>query len=203
MRPEPTNHSLVPTMVEFKFSAIPNWASDNKLALAMYPSVAFWNPYNLPVTLNNVYIEVPLNVWMAAFNPKNGILFLKWYEHNPTAVPETSFFNPYIPFHITSSSSTMPSNLGLPGGFPKFLDLNGNGRRDPGEPRMHIPRIPKEAVRGGGGGGGPFLNYNDIRAFTRHNVIWHGFNLRDMEHPQTRITFGNFRINPGFHWISS
>ena len=58
--------------------------------------------------------------------------------------------------------------MGLPGNFPKFLDLNGNGRRDPGEPRMHIPRIPKEAVRGGGGGGGgPFLNYNDIRAFLR------------------------------------
>ena len=62
---------------------------------------------------------------------------------------------------------------------------------------MHIPRIPKEAVRGGGGGGGgPFLNYNDIRV-TRHNVIWHGFNLRDMEHPQTRITFGT-RSNPDF-----
>ena len=91
MRPEPTNHAVFPTMVEFKFSAIPNWASDNKLTLAMYPSVAFWNPYNLPVTLNNVYIEVPLNVWMAAFNPKEWDLFLKWYEHNPTAVPETSF----------------------------------------------------------------------------------------------------------------
>ena len=63
---------------------------------------------------------------------------------------------------------------------------------------MHIPRIPKEAVRGGGGGGGgPFL-ITMIYVLLRHNVIWHGFNLRDMEHPQTRITFGNFRSNPDF-----
>ena len=196
MRPEPTNHSLVPTMVEFKFSAIPNLTPDNKLALAMYPSVAFWNPYNLPVIINDVYIEVPLNVWMCAFNPKEWDLFLKWYEHNPTSVPETSFFNPYIPNHITSSSSTMPSRL-VPDGFPRFLDLNGNGRRDPGEPSMHIPRVPKEAVRGGGGGG-PHLGPNNILAFERGNLVWNSFNLRDIKHPQKSETFGDFRINGGF-----
>ena len=95
MRPEPTNHSLVPTLVEFKFSTLPNWTGDNKLALAMYPSLAFWNPYNLPVNLKDVYVEIPLNLWATAFNPKEWDLFLKWYEHNPTPSGDQSAFSIY------------------------------------------------------------------------------------------------------------
>ena len=56
IRPEPENHAVTPALVEFKFSAVPTW-SGNQLALAMYPSVAFWNPYNLPIELNEVFID--------------------------------------------------------------------------------------------------------------------------------------------------
>ena len=196
MRPEPTNHSLVPTLVEFKFSTLPNWTADNKLALAMYPSLAFWNPYNLPINLKDVYVEIPLNLWATAFNPKEWDLFLKWYEHNPT--PQgTGLHSPYIPFNATTAQTTLPTQL-VPPGFPRFLDLNGNGRRDPGEPSMHIPRIPKDAIRrpGGGGGGSPRPNRIDI--FTRSNLFYHNFNMKNIVHPQTRNTFGNFRYGPGY-----
>ena len=162
----------------------------------MYPSLAFWNPYNVPVNLKDVYVEIPLNLWATAFNPKEWDLFLKWYEHHPPPPNTTSSNSPYIPFNATTSHTTLPTKL-VPDGFPRFLDLNGNGRRDPGEPSMHIPKIPKDALKGGGGGGA--RKRNRIDYFTRHNFIWNGFNLKNRFHPQSASenvvhkTFGSFR----------
>ena len=188
IRPEPKNHSVVPSLVEFKVSAVPTWTSDNKLALALYPSVAFWNPYNVPVELSEVYVDIPLNLHVHGYNPKEWDLFRKWYIHNPT--PTTAY---QIPYSTTTSSSSLPSqNWSVPGGTRPYIDTNGNGRWDPGEPRTHVPRPPRP--RPGGGGGGGVIRPNHF-PFQRAWLINRGFNMRDIRHPQTRTSFGTFRSN--------
>ena len=183
IRPEPINHSVVPALVEFKFSAVPTW-TDDKLALAMYPSVAFWNPYNIPIQLNDVYVEIPISVYMSAYNSKEWDLFKKWYIHNPNATVH------YIPGNTTTSVSSMPTqNWQVPGGTMPYIDTNGNGRWDPGEPRTHIPRPPRPP---GGGGGSPNLGDNRFR-YNRGWMLNQSFNLRDIRHPQG----GNFGIFRG------
>ncbi|MBL6917043.1 MAG: hypothetical protein ISR37_05465, partial [Balneolaceae bacterium] len=199
LRPEPTNHSIVPTLVEFKFSAIPYWTSDNYLALAMHPSVAFWNPYNLSVNLDNIFIEVPLNVFATAFNPKEWDLFLHWYKHNPAPSGDNSFL--LIPDDVTTSDSSLPTD---------YLDLNGNGVRDPGEPRKQVPTLPPDVKLppGGGAGGSPpppsppsgtDPKPNFIYFFDRSSLVWGNFELGKVAHPQQKLmecvhkTFGDFR----------
>jgi hypothetical protein len=185
MRPEPKNHPVVPSFVEFKFSAVPTWTSDNKLALAMYPSVAFWNPYNVPLAMKDIFIEVPMNVDTAAYNSREWDLFKKWYIHNPNGTAS------YIPDHLSTSNTTMPAqNWQVPPGSRPYIDTNGNGRWDPGEPRTYIPRPPPKRP-GGGGGGGPNLGDNHF-SFRRTWMFDHAFNLRDIRHPQGS-NFGTFR----------
>ena len=91
----------------------------------MYPSVAFWNPYNLSINLKDIFIEVPINVQMSGYNSKEWDLFEKWYIHNPNATAS------YIPYDFTTSSTTMPTqNWQVPGGTRPYIDTNGNGRWD-------------------------------------------------------------------------
>ena len=182
MRPEPINHPVLPSLVEFKFSAVPTWTADNSLALAMYPSVAFWNPYNIPIQMNDIYVEVPMNVSTAGYNSKEWDLFKKWYIHNPDGIAS------YIPGNVTTSTTSMPTqNWQVPPGTRPYIDINGNNRWDPGEPRTHIPR----PAPGGGGGGGGSVNTGDNRfRFHREWMLNRGFNLRDIRHPQG----SNFRI---------
>ena len=131
-RPEPTNHSVLPSLVEFKFSAVPYFHKNNgsdtngTISLAMHPTVSLWNPYNVPIRLDEIFIEIPLNVNMRVYNPKEWSLLYEWYKYWSTDEEVTSSFN-QVPFHVTSSNSAIPS---------ANFDLNGNGKRDPGEPRL-------------------------------------------------------------------
>ena len=187
MRPEPKNHSVLPSLVEIKVSAVPTWTSDNKLAVALYPSVAFWNPYNVPIEMSEIFVDIPMNLDVRAFNSKEWDLFRKWYIHNPNS---TSY---YIPHHITTSSSSLPTqNWSVPGGTHPYIDTNGNGRWDPGEPRTLIPRPPRPRPGGGGGGGGGVVQQNHF-PFQRSWLINRNFNMRDIRHPQKRMPYGNFR----------
>ena len=58
-RPGPKNHPIQPILLEFKYSQIPTLSGGN-LALAMNPSVALWNPYNVTMQLDQLFVEVPI-----------------------------------------------------------------------------------------------------------------------------------------------
>ena len=164
MRPEPKVHSVLPSLVEFKFSAVPFFSrptptsSTGYPSLAMSPSVAFWNPYNVPIDLGEVFVEVPMNVDMAWMNSREWDLLYNWFYHNPESL--NTGFN-LIPYHLTTSNTSYASKTFVNPGQHPYIDLNGNGRRDPGEPGSWIPN-PRPPRRGGGGGtnsGPPWLPY--------------------------------------------
>jgi hypothetical protein len=91
-RPGPGNHAIQPVLLELKYSHIPTSHtldnSEDVLALAMYPSVALWNPYNQDIHLDNLFIEVPIgNVSLKAFNPKDLDRWRKWWFYAWDSAP--------------------------------------------------------------------------------------------------------------------
>ena len=79
-RPEPRNHPVQPVLVEFKYSHHPVYEG-GQLGLAAYPSVAFWNPYNVPISSEEIFIEVPIEVGMQSVNAKHYDLYRKWWMY--------------------------------------------------------------------------------------------------------------------------
>ena len=123
-RPEPTNHSLQPVLLEIKYSHHPIF-QQGQLGLAAYPSVAFWNPYNKPIILQDIYIEIPMSIGIHAMNARHYDLYRKWWLY---------CYDPEL--FATQNPGTDPTEptFQIPSGFKNFEDRNGNGRRDPGEP---------------------------------------------------------------------
>ena len=81
-RPGPKNHAIQPVLMEFKYSQIPTNSGGN-LALAINPSVALWNPYNVRMELSQLFIEVPIHQSrISSFNPKEFDRWRKWYMYN-------------------------------------------------------------------------------------------------------------------------
>ena len=120
-RPEPKNHPIQPILTEIKYSHTPIWDNTNGIGLAMFPSVAFWNPYNEKIDIEELFMELPLRVSMRIMNPLEYDSYRKWFVYN----------------YENSSNPDPNSNfppVNIPPGFKNFEDLNGNGRRDPGEP---------------------------------------------------------------------
>ena len=124
-RPGPKNHAVQPVLMEFKYSQIPTNIGGN-LALAINPSVALWNPYNVRMELSQLFVEVPIHQSkISSFNPKEFDRWRKWYMYNWR--------------HRTNDGGGGGGNPPrppppTPPGWKNFIDLNGNGRRDPGEP---------------------------------------------------------------------
>ena len=113
IRPEPKNHPLQPILTEFKFSQTPTIEGSN-LALAMYPSVALWNPYNVSISMEELYVEIPFrdNRLLAA-NPKDYDRWRKWrmyFSHELDDIGTGGPGNPPPP-----SPPTLPPNYGLRG----------------------------------------------------------------------------------------
>ena len=78
-RPGPKSHPVQPVLVEFKYSQVPTLSRGN-LALAMYPSVALWNPYNVEIEMNELYVEVPIHhATLKTLSPKEYDRWRKWY----------------------------------------------------------------------------------------------------------------------------
>ena len=123
-RPGPKNHAVQPVLMEFKFSQIPTNSGGN-LALAINPSVALWNPYNVRMELSQLFVEVPIHQSkISSFNPKEFDRWRKWYMYNWRRTPNGG-----------GGGGTPPLPPPVPPpGWKNFIDLNGNGRRDPGEP---------------------------------------------------------------------
>ena len=78
-KPSPNKHGIQPVLMEVKYSHRPV-VEDGFLSLAMYPSVALWNPYNVDLKMNELFIEVPIeNVQLKAYSPKDLDRWRKWY----------------------------------------------------------------------------------------------------------------------------
>ena len=123
-RPGPKKHAIQPVLLEFKYSQIPTESGGN-LALAINPSVALWNPYNVRMELSQLFVEVPIHTsQVSGLNPKEFDRWRKWYM--------------YMWRHRTTGGggggNPPPPPPPPPPGWKNFIDLNGNGRRDPGEP---------------------------------------------------------------------
>ena len=160
-RPEPSNHPVSPVLVEIKYGQAPFFES-GKLGLAVLPSVAFWNPYDVTLTMEqDIIVEVPIQNEIQAYNTKDWDIFKKWWNHelkrntstvsndfstSSTSLPSHSEFN-FDPDKHDLFASIWPNT---------FIDLNGNGRWDPGETGRRPPRLPpvKPGRPPGGGGGG-------------------------------------------------
>ena len=160
-RPEPSNHPISPVLVEIKYGQAP-FFENGKLGLAVLPSVAFWNPYDVTLSMEqDIIVEVPIQNEIQAYNTKDWDIFKKWWNHelkddtstvsngfssSSTSVPSKSEFD-LNPADDSLFASIWPNT---------FIDLNGNGRWDRGEPGKRPPRLPpvKPGRPPGGGGGG-------------------------------------------------
>ncbi len=79
IRPGSIRHPIQPVLMELKYSQVPT-VSGNRLALAMYPSFALWNPYNVAMEMDQLYVEVPLTrASLNCFNPKEYDRWRKWF----------------------------------------------------------------------------------------------------------------------------
>jgi hypothetical protein len=82
-RPEPTNHPILPILTKVGMSFAPAVGiGRTNLALAMGPSVSLWNPYNKPMQLKDLFLEIPFNsakLKAAHFNLKEYDLYRKWW----------------------------------------------------------------------------------------------------------------------------
>lgn len=207
-RPEPSVHSFFPVLLEIKYAHEP-YFRNGRLGLAVYPSVALWNPYDVKLKMSNdLVVEIPMNVNVQAYNTKDWNVFRQWYMHEFDNSSASS----------TSSGSTQPSSsyvydedkllanqqpwIDPPpwgGGGGPFLDLNGNGRRDPGEPMNHVPKIPVTRPPGGGGGG----NGPAPRRWRYNRDFFWNQNFNTPRHIDNRQTFFSFRTNFPFAHPSS
>ena len=80
-RPGPQKHAIQPVLLEFKYSQIPTESGGN-LALAINPSVALWNPYNVRMELSQLFVEVPIHTsQVSGLNPKEFDRWRKWYMY--------------------------------------------------------------------------------------------------------------------------
>ena len=109
----------------------------------------------------DIIVEVPIQNEIQAYNTKDWDIFKKWWNHelkrntstvsndfstSSSSLPSESEFN-FDPDEHDLFASIWPNT---------FIDLNGNGRWDPGETGRRPPRLPpvKPGRPPGGGGGG-------------------------------------------------
>ena len=122
VRPEPRNHPIQPILVEIKYSHQPIF-QNGQIGLALYPSVAFWNPYNIPILSKELFVEIPMDIGFHAMNAKHYDLYRKWWMY--------SFDNSAFDSYNIGNPTSVPFEV--PSGFKNFEDKNGNGKQDPGE----------------------------------------------------------------------
>ena len=140
-KPGPRNHPIQPVLLEVKYSQIPTISDNGFLCLAMYPSVAFWNPYNVALDMDQLFIEVPMHqVYVNAFNPKDFDRWRKWffYAFNPDP-PQGGGgpgmrpppFPPGFPTNGLRGPMGFSGMAGPAGGLFKSHFFQATGRDDP------------------------------------------------------------------------
>ena len=97
--------------MELKYSQVPT-VSGNRLALAMYPSFALWNPYNVALEMDQLYVEVPLtSAGLNCFNPKEYDRWRKWFIWA---------FNPRFGLGGGGNNNRIMPSPKFPPGFPHY-----------------------------------------------------------------------------------
>ena len=129
-RPEPKNHPLLPVMTKLRLGVCPVMKpNSNKVALAVLPSVSLWNPYDKPLKINNLFIEIPpsydqnngythsIGFSMYTQDLKQFDLFRKWWmalyerEQVPFRNEMWNDFQQYLEFDPNLVSIDFPSGL--------------------------------------------------------------------------------------------
>jgi hypothetical protein len=80
-RPEPKNYPIFPLITKVGVSVFPA-VGTSKLALAISPKVSLWNPYDMPIKLEGLYLDIPFRkaTFNATnFNLKEYDLYRKWW----------------------------------------------------------------------------------------------------------------------------
>ena len=169
-KPGPRKHSTQPVLMEVKYSHIPT-ISNGMLALAMYPSVALWNPYNVALDMDELFVEVPIHqVNINAFNPKDFDRWRKWffYAFNPNnnntgggpGPPRPPPFPPGFPAGGLRGPVGLLGLAGPTGNLVKNLFAQSQPRDDPylGDNPLqsffsYLPNSPPHFRRRGGSSG--------------------------------------------------
>lgn len=164
--------------MEVKYSQEAYIDEDGTLCLAMFPAFALWNPYDVAIQLgSNEAYELDLKltgVHLQAFNTKDWEIYKKWRIHQERrrVMAEKAQKDPSPtapkprPIQIAQENRPALPNIENPAVDTEinvpFIDLNGNGRRDPGEYREppHQPPHGYGLYPGGGGGGGGGGGFN-------------------------------------------
>ena len=138
-RPGTVKHPIQPVLMELKFSQVPTIRGGN-LALAMYPSFALWNPYDVAIEMNELYVEVPIrHSRLNCFNPKEYDRWRKWFiwawHPDPPAGggggrPNPPPFPPGFPAWGGNGPVGLAGNAGTAGYFYSAL-VSNIGRNDP------------------------------------------------------------------------
>ena len=222
-RPEPVNHGISPILVEVKYSHEPYIDEDGSLCLAMFPSFALWNPYDVAIELgSDAAYEIDIKIEhlrIRGLNIKEWEIYKKWRKHQerrrvmaakaarPPTIPNRP---PPRPRPIVVAQQPQPPNPQQPFVLPPittpFIDLNGNGRRDPGEFTEPPPSPPPGLGQkpypggggGGGGGGGPRINPQVMPRF--HYMFWKNF-AQSRAHTHPRLFGGvNSAVRAPITW---
>ena len=201
-REEPTNHPVGPVLVELQHRQILYTAAGGDgqvLRLAIMPTFALWNPYNVRLAEASYQMEYVVNgCTVAAYNTKEREIFYKWAIHSQrNALLQTTdsrgrvlTVNQQRNRHLDKNGNYYNFGgldrygWGDPHTGEPYMDINLNGRYDPGEP---FNDKNNNGHHDGGGG---------------HNDEWHIVE-RALWHHNMAGYFGNGADPDGSDWVST
>jgi hypothetical protein len=176
-REEPSNHPIGPVLVELQHRQIiytTQSGGGQILRLAIMPTFALWNPYNVKLSAARYQMEYKIKgCTIAAYNTKEREIFYKWSIHSQRNAARHT--NPKLT-SIVFRNRELDKNgnyygfwgldhyrWGDPHTGEPYMDINLNNRYDPGEP---FNDKNGNGHHDGGGGG------ND-EWWTVQNRLWH------------------------------
>ena len=196
-REEPSNHPIGPVLVELQHRQIIYTAQTgggHVLRLAIMPTFALWNPYNVKLSAARYQMEYEIKgCTIAAYNTKEREVFYKWRIHSQRSSPRHP--DPRFVNHVFRNREIDKNgnyygfwgldryNWGDPNSGEPYMDINLNSRYDPGEPFND-----KNGNGHHDGGGG----HND-EWWTVQNRLWHA----DMSQK-----WGNGDDHNGSDWLA-
>ena len=140
-REEPTNHPVGPVLVELQHRQILYTAAGGDgqvLRLAIMPTFALWNPYNVRLAEASYQMEYVVNgCTVAAYNTKEREIFYKWAIHSQrNALLQTTDSRG----RVLTVNQQRNRHLDKNGNYYNFGGLDRYGWGDPhtGEPYMDI-----------------------------------------------------------------
>ena len=215
-RPEPQNHPIIPVITKVSVSVFPAISSSKKLALAINPTISLWNPYDKPMKLDGLFVEIPFRqgeFWASHFNLKEYDLYRKWWISLYNSVPDF----PTQPRSSSKSKNAKFKSVDSPWGlFPRSVEKEKtSGFGVSGSTTFKQPGII-EKFKGGyeedategilnffkEGNGVVSLEHENIRENVTYNGDFHFFSFHDdykvkIELPRIFLSLGEEVLGPG------